>query len=312
MSKEKSRTLFYRRVVWADGASDSLEKHLSKVHDTLITTYDRTFAHGDGEIQGLTVEKTNNGLFVHVASYTPHQPTSLVPFPSKAKSKETSPEPPPNKHNYLEGDIFFLINSNHLVLCPSGARESIALSYINHVLRKSGMEKLLMRFSIEPVAKVDKVKLLQQEGVKKVSLNASLYEATMEYTARKTTKMNLLHGVAEEVIALFAKGDNKELKEIGEMENLSVKLEISFDSRKKGGDLGRKRLEKTADMLIADDEDQGFSIVTGNGKRLTADEIRISDRVKLSTHGNSVFRSSARNALEKYLSDLKASGMLEQ
>jgi hypothetical protein len=312
MIKEKSRTLFYRRVVWLNGASGSLQKHLSKAHDTLVTTHDRTFPHRDGEIQGLTVEKRNSGLFVHLAYYTPHQATSLVPSPSKAKSKDTSPEPPPNKHEYLEGDIFFLVAGNHLVLCPSGTRESVALSYIKHVLRKTGKEKLLTRFNIEPVAKIDKVKLLQQEGVKKVSLNASLYEATMEYAERKTTKMNLLHGVAEEVLALFAEDRNKELQKIGEMENLSVKLEISFDSRKKGGTLGRERLEKTASMLIADDEDKGFTIVTGNGKRLTADEIRISDKVKLAPHGNSVFRSNTCEALEQYLSDLKESGMLEQ
>ncbi len=263
-------------------------------------------------MQGLTVQQGNNGLFFHLASYTPHQPTSLVPFPSRAKSKETSPEPPPDKHNYMEGDIFFMISGNHIVLCPSGARESVALSYINHALRKSGKEKHITRFSIEPVAKIDKVKLLQQEGVKKVALNASLYEASVEYTERKTTKMNLLNGVAEEVLALFAKDNNQELQSISDMENLSVKLELSFDSRKKGGAVGRERLEKTANMLISDDEDQGFSIVTGSGKRLTADEIRISDKVKLAPHGNSVFRSSARDALEQYLVDLNDSGMLEQ
>ncbi|MDI6797861.1 MAG: hypothetical protein QMD09_13000, partial [Desulfatibacillaceae bacterium] len=292
MTNEKLRTLFYRRVVWLNGASGSLQKHLSKAHDTLVTTHDRTFTHGDGEIQGLAVEKKNSGLFVHLAYYTPHQPTSIVPFPSSAQSKDISPKPPPYDHEYLKGDIFFLVAGNHLVLCPSGIRESVALLYINYALRETGMKKLLTRFNIEPVAKIDKMKLLQQEGVKKVSLNASLYEATIEYADRKTTKMNLLHGVAEEVLALFANDSNKELQEIGEMENLSVKLEISFDSRKKGGTLGQKRLEKTAGMLIADDEDKGFTIVTGNGKRLTADEIRISDKVKLDPHGNSVSRSS--------------------
>lgn len=312
MTKDKSRTLFYRRVAWPKGAKDSMQKHLNKAHDSLLTTHARTFVHGDGEIQGLTVEQRKNGLFFHLASYTPHQPTSLVPFPSKAKSKDTSPKPPPDQHNYLEGDIFFIVRGNHIVLCPSGARENVALSYISHVLRKTGKEKHLARFSIEPVAKIDKVKLLKKEGVKKVALNASLYEASVEYTERKTTKMNLLNGVAEEVLALFAKDKNEELQVIGDMENLSVKLEISFDSRKKGGTVGRERLEKTANMLIADDEDQGFSIVTGNGKRLTADEIHISDKVMLPPHGNSVFRSGAREALEQYLVDLKETGMLEQ
>lgn len=312
MSKDKSRTIFYRRVAWLKGANDSMQNHLAKAHSKLVTTHDRTFTLGDSEIQGLTVETRKNGLFFHLASYTPHQPTSLVPFPSKAKSKNTSPEPPPDKHNYMEGDIFFLVSANNIVLCPSGARESVALSYINHVLRKAGMEKHIARFSIEPVANIDKVKLLQKEGVKKVALNASLYEASVEYTERKTTKMNLLNGVAEEILALFSEDKNQDLQSIGDMENLTVKLEISFDSRKKGGSVGRERLERTAGMLISDDEDQGFSIITGSGKRLTADEIRISDKVKLSSHGNSVFRSSARDALEQYLLDLENAGMLEQ
>lgn len=312
MNKKISRTVFYRRVAWQNGCSGLLGDHLSKAHNSLLTTSDRTFKYGDGEIQGLTFENKNGDLFFHLAFYTPHQHTSLVPFPSGDKSKDTSPAPPPAEHNYLRGDIFFLVRGNHIVLCPSGARESIAISYINHVLRNNGMEKLLAQFSIESVAKVDKVKLIEQEGVKKVLLNASLYEATVEYVERKTTKMNLLHGVAEEIIALFANDRNKDLQEIGEMENLSVKLEISFDSRKKGGELGRKRIEKTANMLIEDDEDQGFTIVTGNDKLVKADEIRISDRVMLDPYGNSVFRSCARTALEKYMADLNGSGMLEQ
>ncbi len=312
MAKEKQRTIFYRRVAWRNATKTTLEKHLKQAHNNLLTTHDRTFPYADGEIQGLIVEPRESGLFFHLAMYTPHQPTSVVPFPSTAKSKDTSPEPPPDKHHYMEGDIFFIVSGDHIVLCPSGARESVAISYINHSLRKAGKEKLIADFSIEPVAKIDKVKLLQQEGVKKVSLNASLYEASVEYTERKTTKMNLLNGVAEDIIALFAKDENPDLQNIGDMENLSVKLEISFDSRKKGGEMGRERLDRTANMLISDDEDQGFTIITGNGKKLTADEIRISDKVKLSPYGNSVFRSDVRDALEQYLSDLNDSGMLEQ
>ena len=311
--KMKVRTVFYRRVAWIDEqANDSLEEYLKRAHNSLQTTSDRTFPYSDGEIQGLIVEPSKEGLFFHLALYTPHQPTSLVPFPSKAKSKEISPKSPPKKHNYMEGDIFFIISRNHIVLCPSGARESVAISYINYTLSKIGQEDLISQFSIEPVAKIDKVKLIQQEGVKKVALNASLYEATVEYAERKTTKMSILNGVAEEILALFGQDKNPELRNINDMENLSVKLEISFDSRKKGGELGRKRLDKTANMLIYDNEDQGFSIITGSGKRLTADEIRISDKVKLTPYGNSVFRVDVRRALSEYLADLKDSGMLEQ
>lgn len=312
MPKSKSRTLFYRRVDWVNGKGDSLEKYLSKAHNSLNTTSDRTFQHSDGEIQGLAIQHGDSGILVHLAFYTPKQHSSLVPVPSKAKSKNTSSIAPPEKHNYLDGDIFFLVKGNHIVLCPSGARESVALSYINQVLRKQAPENVVTRYSIEPVAKIDKVKLLQQEGVKKIALNSSLYEATMAYTERTTTKMSLLNSVAEEFLGLFKKDSDKELQNLGEMENLSVKLEISFDSRKKDGELGRQRLQETANMLISDEEDQGFTIITGGDNRLTADEIRISDKVSLTPHGNSVSRQSAFEALKIYMQDLYEAGVLEQ
>jgi hypothetical protein len=236
----------------------------------------------------------------------------LVPFPSKAKSRDTSQESPPHDHNFLESDIFFVLSGNHLVLCPSGARESVALSYINYILRKVGEDKLTTRFSIESVANIDKVKLLQSEGVKKIALNASLYEATMDYTERTTTKMTLLNGIAEEFVALFAEDKNHKLREIGELENLSVKVEISFDARKRGGEIGRERLEATASKLLGEDESEGFTIVTSDGKKLTANEVRINQKVSLPTHGSSVSRHEAWSSLAGYLEDLKALGMFQQ
>jgi hypothetical protein len=301
--------MFYRRVTWADGAHDYLEKYLRDAHKQLSTTRQRTFTHGDGELQGLAWGAKQSGLCVHIASYVPHQPASLVPSPSKAESRDTSQKPPPPEYSFLEGDIFFVLSGNHLVLCPSGANESVALLYINYVLREVGEDKLITRFSVESVADIDKIKLLQSEGVKKIALNASLYEATMSYMERTTTKTTLLGGIAKDIAALFAEDKNYKLREIGELENLSVKLEISFDARKRGGEVGRERLEAAASRLL-DEETGGFTIVTGNDNRLTADEICVNKKVSLPVHGNSVSRDEAWSSLAEYLKDLKASGTL--
>src|SRR5574340_1275372 len=128
--KLKHRTLFYRRAIWDDDEADNgkhdLEKYLKAAHQAFTTTEERTFSYSDGEIQGLRVEpKEGVGLFLHVASYTPNQPTSLVSVPSSVKAKDTNPVPPPERHNYMEGDIFFLVNSNNVVLCLRGAREAV-------------------------------------------------------------------------------------------------------------------------------------------------------------------------------------------
>jgi len=304
--------MFYRRVAWSTGARGNLERHLRDAHNELRTTQQRTFAYGNGELQGLAWEPKQFGLCVHIASYVPRQPTSLVPLPSKARSRDTSQELPPPDHNFLEGDIFFVLSGNHLVLCPSGARESVAISYIDHILRKVGRGDLANRISVEPIANIDKIKLLKSEGVKKIALNASLYEATMDYTERTTTKMTLLNGLAEEFVALFAEDKNRKLREIDELENLSIRVEISFDARKRGGEIGRERLEAAASRLLDDDEAEGFSIITNEDKKLTADQIRINQKVSLPAHGNSVSRHEAWSSLAGYLEDLKVTGTLQQ
>ena len=311
MKKERQRTMLYRRASWVDGSGD-IQQKLKTAHGKLTTTKSRTFSHGDGEMQCLAFSEGDGRSLFHVAYYVPEQPTSLVPFPSQDKSKDASQQAPPDSHNFMEGDIFFLVRGNHLVLCPSGASEGVAVSYINHVLRKTGNQDIINKFSIEPIADVDQVQLLHREGVKKVQLESSLYEATEEYSERTTTKKTLLNSVARELLELFGKDKDPALRDIQEAENLTVKLEISFDSRRKGGEVGRKRIEKTAEKLIADDEGQGFKIVTGSGKTVSATQIRVSEKTLLLAHGKSVMRNAVWSKLSEYLQTLKQSGILEQ
>ena len=309
--KMKNRTILYRRAVWFDDSITSLQEYMIAAHEHLNTTQKKTFPYADGEIQGLHTKSDESGFFLQVAFYTPQQPTSIVPFPSSAEQYAlASPEPPPDNYNYMSGDIFFLVKNNHIVLCPSGLRENVAVSYIKEILKRLHSDDIVDKLTVEPVANLDKLEIIKAEGVKRVTLNASLYEASMNYASRNTAKSKISSGIANEIKSLFTK--DPEYSSIDEKENLSVKLEISFDSRKKHGELGQKRIDKIANMLISEDEDQGFAILTSTGKRMTAKEIRIRERCNLPSYGNSVERSSAYRALKDYLNKLQTTGLLEQ
>ena len=308
MANDKIRTLFYRRVIWFEDAKRNLQSFVDTAHKKLNTTQSRTFKHNDVEIQGLSIQSGKHGSFIHIAAYVPDQSTSLVPTPSKAKSKQTDTEDPPDNYNFMEGDVFIYIVKNNLIICPSGARETVAFSYLQKLLHYGGHSNIAGDFEVEAVANIDKVKLLKKEGVKKIKLNSSLFEASVDYMERKTAKMTMLNSVAKEFMDIFAKDRNKDLQSIEDLENLSVKVEISFDSRKKGGKLGRERIEKAAGKLV--NEDEGFSIVTGDGKTLTPEEVRISQKIKLTSHGNSVFRTDVLSSAEGYYEELKEAGVL--
>lgn len=312
MAETKKKTLYYRRVVWKDNQSRSLEALMKQAHAQLSTTAERTFVYNEVQIQGVYEESRQTGFCCHVASCVPRQATALVPHPSTETSLDISVQNPPASADFMVGDIFFVIKSNHVILCPSGIRESSAVVYIQEMLSKAGNDELAHLFSLTPVANINKVNLLRNEGVRKISLNSTLYEATLDYSQRQTFKKKMFFDVAQDLKALFVTDPDNTLHEIGDAENLSVKVEISFDSRKKGGDVGKKRIAGVGRKIIEDNDGRGFTIETMSGKTLTSDEVRLSKEVNLQSVANSVSREAAFNSLGGYLDQLGNTGMLEQ
>ena len=311
--KTKNRTLFYRRIIWHDSPRRKLEDILIKAHEILTTTKQRTFPYHEAEIQGMKIKHDKDNCFhCHVASYIPGQSTSLVPRPSIEKENNTRVQEPPRNEDFMEGDVFFLVDGDHIIICPSGVRESIASAYISNVIQNAFPDGSIPFYSIEAIADVNKVHLIQQEGVRKIILSSSLYEASYDYMERKTVKQTLLSTAAREILALFSDDSDKKLTEADDKENLTVRLEISYDSRKKGGNIGKKRIESTANKIIHDDDVDGTSIITNTGKRMTPDEVRISEKVQIKIHGNSISRTDAWEKLDQYLFELMDSGLLER
>ncbi len=303
MLKTRQRTLFYRRTAWLNRQED-LENLLKRAHDNLPHTEDRTFDYNEGQIQGLCIDPRSAGLFCHVGYYIPKQPASLIPVPSKVKMEDTAPQNPPAKHDFLQGDIFFLVSENHLVLCPSSLHEHVAVAYIKEVFDKTGKDYLLKEFSVEPIANVNKLKLLNAEGVKKVLLNTSVYAATQDHIHRKSLKQTMVSGIRD-VLDQFVTDDGQSAKD---KENLSVNIEIIFDSRKKEGVVSKQKIEALAASTV---DEKGFTIVTRRNKKLTFDEIRLSEKVDLPVEGSSVGREAAWNEIQGYFKRLKDTGMIE-
>lgn len=306
----KQKTLYYRRAAWLAPVQDTLEGLLRAASERLTTTADRTFNYIDGEMQGMTIEAASRGLLLHVALYVPNQSRSTVPNPSRRRSSNANTEPPPEQHSFMDGDIFFLVNGNHIVLCPSGAREAVAIEYMESMLKTSGLADLVNQYKVVATADANMLALIHREGVKKINFDATLYDATMKYNERKTTQNTFLNTMKDEFFSLLSSDADRSDAE-SDMENLSVAVELKNDRRARRGRLASGPLDSIARSVI-EDEDEGFKIVTGSGKELTRQSLRVRKRVTLPVHGSSVFRSSAFQELENYFRELESSGMLQQ
>ena len=208
----------------------------------------------------------------------------------------------------MNGDVFALLRGNDVILCNSGAREGAAKAYLAAVLVRGGVEDV---FELEQVADVNKVEMVQREGVKSIRLATSVYKATQDRLTRETKKTNFMGEIAEEFLRLYADRQGMGSDELAEYENLQVKLEISFDSRRSGGVVAAEKLDAAANSLF-NEEDTGFVITTKEGNTLTSEDIKVKKSAELADHGNSVSCSQAWSAMMEYYRELHDSGVIEE
>jgi hypothetical protein len=328
-TKIRTKRLYYRRATWQDQkqSSPTLEVLLKNAHEVFKTTAERTFSGTESrEIIGANYNYNKHyGVFLHVASYIPDQPTSTILKPSQNATSKIEEEPAPAGKNYLGGDVFLLIHKNDVIICQSGLREGSAVIYISNMLEKSGYTDIAISVGFIKVAKTNKFKLIQKEGVKAIELDASLYQASVNYSERNTRKkeieiFDIPNLIAHQLSQVFAK--DPKLSEISEKENVNIKLSITFDGKearshlkdKDFGVIGKKRLEKTSEKIIkgADHEQCGFTIITHGGNRITHDEIVVSDNFKIELFGNSLSRIDVWKKMEDYYLQLEHRGIIKQ
>ncbi|USE70854.1 hypothetical protein CTT31_17690 [Pseudoalteromonas maricaloris] len=318
----KNKKFYYRRARWDKQGKKTLERVLIDAHKTLYTVGKRTFLASTGaEIRGASF-KDDKGLYLQIASYVPGEATSIIDKSKRAKQSNVTAQPAPDGKDYLDGEVFVYVKGNHVILCPSGVRESVVETYFWHVLRAVDEKVIAQTFELDKVAKTNKLRMIKDEGVKEIDLNTSLYEASLIHMDRSRPKVgDWKKALANQFSAVFSK--DKDLKEITEKENLNVKVTIKFDgleARKHSkdpefGKSGKKRLERTAEQVIQafdEDEENGFIIVTGAGNRITSDEIRVSDSFRVETLGKSLNKNATWTKLKEYHDRLDSDGVFKQ
>lgn len=246
---------------------------------------------------------------MHIAAYTPGEHASVVPRLRGVRVGEIGTAPPPENCEFMDGDIMVLVAGNHVLLCATNLHEKRAERYMSGIIEAAGLDRMASNFCLGRKANVDKIKLIQAQGVKAVNLNVDLFDATLDHVERNTIKKRVGGALMDEIKAFIFKDKTQE--EIGNAENLSAKITVTYDSRKKGGGLGRQGVHDLASQMLADEE-ESFSIVTKLGEKINGSEISLRKTVSLPKHAKSVYCSDAWRELETYFYELKAGGLLEQ
>ncbi len=307
MPEEKTRTLSYRRAIFlapeADKTlADYLTKAKKKIPGLIKFTYD----------SGLVLEERHHrhkpevGHFLHIVAYTPGEQASIVPhIPG-----DLCTAPPPEEADFLDGDIMVLIAGNHVTICANSLHEKKVERFLDKYFEVAAIESVSRHFNLSKVANINKIKMIEKQGVKEISLDASLFDASIQYSERTTIRKKLGGALLDEVKALFRKDDGT--SDIQESENLTAHLILKYDGRRKDIAVGRQRLEDISKKIVEEEEEEGFTIKTVSGETLRGNDIALRKSVKIDKFGKSVWYDQTWRELEAYYRELFHSGLLDQ
>lgn len=308
----RQKKLRYRRATFDSGAptDHTLEKSILAAFAVKKNIPSRRVRLADGHvIDCLRFSKRSVGRFIHLAVYTPGEEASVVPvLGASAAEGDVSVVDPPVNHDFMDGDLMMLVDGNNVLICASGVHDAKIVSYFVSLFGPLDLKDFEKRFSIDLVADVNNISLIQSEGVKEIALSSTLYEASVEKVRRESRREQLTGAVVDELLAIFRK--DRTLKEIVDRENITAEVILKFDRRRKGGEVGSKRLSALAKDVL-DESEGGFKITTLAGNTISGSELSLSKKVNLASHGKSVQWSAAAKALDEYRLDLKVGGHLD-
>ena len=309
-SKKVTKTINYFRVNFKEECSRALAHYLRQAHDKLPEVAQRTFLLGAQELKGCHYDHpTENEFYVHVTLTTPGESATIVPDAHGASHADLEQMAAPAQANFMDGDLWFYLNGNHLLFCSTKLPISRAKDFIYEILDRGEQPETAKKFTFTQVANVDKIQMLQN-GIRSITLGAGLFPATVHYEQRQTVRKRLLDRISDEIRALFQ--GEPELENCTDAENITAELVLKFDRREKGDRKGQLRLQDIAKRVVEDEESDGFKIKTYNNDTLTAQEIVLRKTVKLEKNGKTVFHQDVWRCMNDYFNELRDKGLLEQ
>lgn len=330
--KSRNRTIYYFRCNFKpqDGEViiNSLDQMVAASWESLSNSLERTFPVANGRtIVGMKSSyakarlksEDNNCIQLSVGLYEEGAPVNTISKPATGEVElEAGTIDAPSLQEYLDGEGFICIYGNHIAMSPSDTlRTGLINNFLESLIRKGGFTNEALALDIQQVADINVVKTLKNEGVKEISLNASVYLNSLSYLER--TKRNFTSSSRIEKLSNMAKSwvaplcDDDTQDEIAAGENLNAKIIISHDGRSfnDSSEVGNEKLKNTAISLV-DAEVEGYVIVTKSGKKLKHDEIVLKNSVKVTAHGKSVRREEIWNHLIQSIERYEREGILEQ
>lgn len=309
----KSKTLHYLRSVH-DGQPQNIEASIRVMLRRRRVCKDTELDPGDQSVvrvQHRQASTSRKPVLLHLVRYVPGEKAATIDPDPEGLEDNGDAERPPKGKEFKAGECFLLVKNADVLFCASGISQAVARSYLARLFAECGVEPDLCAFALRPAADLDRLAIIRERGVSAIQLGSVAYEASRKLLPKKQSmSRQWLKSVSDQVSALVARDDT--VMEQRVMEDLIVNVELKLQGNSYADIEAQRSIDEMAIALLAEDHDnQGFTIVTRDGNRLTDLSVRLHKRVKVASSSNSVEHGSVWNALNDYYGELSEGKLLE-
>ena len=312
VKEQLSKSIYYLRAR-RGGAPFDLQAIIAKARNKKKTVGASEIELGGGDVVRIQHYKPSAGqVLLHLARYVPGvAAATLQPKAAAAEDDEGSQSAPKGKE-FKEGDCFLLVKGAHVLYCGHGISMAKASLYLLQLFREAGYYDDASGFDLTPATNLDKLKLVQEHGVRAVQLQTNAFDMSLPKAKRTTFAAKTLGRIGDELKALVKK--DQPAVEQKALEDLLVNIEVRLDGNTRAVQGSQDFIEDLAELILDDHEApvSEFVIVTQNNEKITSGSIRLQTSVKVDRKENSVSHVSVWAELNSYLDVIAAGNLLEQ
>lgn len=333
-SKSVSKNIQYLRIS-QDGQLFDLETTLRKlfelaktVNDTEIEQFgtvsriqNRTLdfiLRGENEPNG----ELRKGLALHIVNGTKDEQMRTMNNNVPHTSDTGGSLAPPIGQSFVSKEAYIYVCKHDLLFVGNGLRVESICSYLKLLNNKYYDDKnniSLIDITLKPVANLDKLSLIKRYGAKKLHLNASAYQLSLDEEKMKQSdneNNNVITRQFKKIGRVFHDLMRAEptQEEINAAQDIHVCLALSLDGNTRAAIEAQKFMAEQAELIAELDEfDDGFFIETQRGDKIRPADVRLFKRIKVHKYEktNTLSQTDIFDGIRQYFQELIDSRLTE-
>jgi len=240
------------------------------------------------------------GVYLHLVVYAQGEAVTTLGDPGAAGGANAlQAQPPPPQRQYADATLLYLIWGNNVLCCRSGtSSDSYLISYLTQAAIQANVAAGHHRFELSDRADVDKLQMIQREGISSLTFNSAASEAAVVVAQRDGVGESIIGAVLDQLRSLSGQGVGAPAPAA----DMKVEVKLSLDKRK-AALVTDPLVMAVASQAVAED-DPGFRIVTASGKTISADDVKLNKSVVLTPLGKHPDHQSGWDRLREYKVEL--------